>query len=527
MLYKILLGVMLACSLPSYATHSDEDKQLREEVRQLQNQTRLLQQQLDKLQHQLVKHSPKKTHKHSAPPKRKHALAKKPTAPAGTHNSPVYVHTLNGHPESVEDYPTALLSENHVVTYIAGTPVVTAPYLGSRPAYDGSDYVVNISSINRDIRLMQQRRQLYKAYRAMGYTAPNTPIVALSGKAEPIGTLGEFSSQSVAHNWSLGSAELDAAASINDKVQAYLSLAYAPLPGFTGGPNVTNSTIGLGMGFINIGDLETTPYYFTAGQIFVPFGRYSTLMVSAPLTMVMSRTKARPFIFGYKSQYESGPFAAIYGFEGDTTKGDTGVAGMNLGYILTTAHSVTEIGASFISSIDNAGGMQINGSTPSNMNFGGFSSITNGNEEIKQIPAFDIHGNFRFDRYIITTEWVTTTQSFKGDDLTFNGHGAQPQAGQLEAAATFRAFNVPASFALGYQWTREALALKLPEQRLAAVLSFSFWKDTIESLEYRHDIDYRQNQFANGAAPVGMVNTNTIGTGKSSDMVLAQIGVYF
>lgn len=526
MKYKILFALFIVSSLPLYAEKPTDEKQLRHEVQQLHQQTQLLQQQLDTLQRQVEKHSTThKKHAKNIKPKHKHATTKKSSS-KGLHDTPVYVHTMNGHPESVEDYPTALLSENHVITYIAGTPVVTAPYLGSRPAFDGSDYVVNISSINRDLRLMQQRRQLYRAYRAIGYSVPNTPIVALSGKAEPIGTIGEFSAQNITHSWGLGSAELDAAASINEKVQAYISLAYAPLPDLSG-PAISNSTIGLGMAFINIGDLEKTPYYFTAGQIFVPFGRYSSLMVSAPLTMIMSRTKARPFILGYKSQYDSGPFAAVYAFDGDTTQGDSGVGGLNLGYIITEAHSVTEIGASVISSIENAGGMQVNGSTPPNANFGGFSSITNGNEAIKQIPAFDMHGNFRFDRYILTAEWVTATRAFRPQDLSYNGVGAQPQAGQLEAAVTFRTFDVPASFAVGYQWSRESLALKLPEQRIAGVLSFSFWKDTIESIEYRHDIDYRQNQFANGAAPVGMVNSNTLGTGKSSDMVLAQIGVYF
>ena len=53
------------------------------------------------------------------------------------------------------------MADGRVVTFIAGTPVVTSPYLGARPAYDGSDYIVNISSINRDVRLMEQRRRLY------------------------------------------------------------------------------------------------------------------------------------------------------------------------------------------------------------------------------------------------------------------------------------------------------------------------------------------------------------------------------
>src|SRR5207253_2879745 len=76
------------------------------------------------------------------------------------HSSNITVHTPEEHPESIGFHPTALVAEDRVLTYIAGTPVVTSPYLGARPAFDGSDYLVNISSINRDVRLMQQRRRL-------------------------------------------------------------------------------------------------------------------------------------------------------------------------------------------------------------------------------------------------------------------------------------------------------------------------------------------------------------------------------
>ena len=84
------------------------------------------------------------------------------------------MHAVDSDPESVNFYPTALIVDGHVITYIAGTPVSNSTYLGDRPAFDGSDYIVNISSINRDIRLMQQRRRLYRAYESIGYPA-NVP----------------------------------------------------------------------------------------------------------------------------------------------------------------------------------------------------------------------------------------------------------------------------------------------------------------------------------------------------------------
>ena len=442
------------------------------------------------------------------------------------HDATVTVNSLDEHPEALEFLPAALVAENHVVSYIAGVPVVSSPYLGARPAFDGSDYIVNISSINRDIRLMEQRRRLYRAYNQLDYPPPNLPIVAISGKIQPLGTFGRQYFGSAQGDIVLGANELDVAAALNDKVEAYMAIAYDASPPAWSGQRIANSSFNLNMGFINIGDLDTTPWYFTAGQIFIPFGRFSTAMVSAPLTMLTGRIKARPFIFGYKSQGPSGPFAAVYAYHGDTTLGNSGVGGANLGYIISHGKGAGEVGVSFVSSLNSAGGLQRTGSYPGTT-FGGFGSFTNGSEAVQQTPAFDIHASVSYDNINLTAEWVGVTKAYRQQDLSFDNRGARLRALQLEAGITFMSFNRPSSVALGYQSTNEALALNLAAHRVSGVYNISIWKDTVESIEYRHDMDYSVRQFANGAAPDGVINQNTVGTGRAADTVLVQIGVYF
>lgn len=444
-------------------------------------------------------------------------------------STPVHVHrAVDVDPESADFYPTALVTGDRVLTYIAGTPVISSPYLGSRPAFDGSDYIVNISSINRDIRLMQQRRSLERAYTKMGYPQPDRPILALSGAVVPYGSIGKMYFGNATADWNLGSDELDLAAVLNKNVEAYMAIAYNAAPPARGGPRVTNSALNLNMGFVNIGDLDKSPFYGTFGQLYVPFGRYSTAMVSATLPMILTRIKSRPFILGYKSQSDTGTglFAAIYGYRGDINSANTGVGGANLGYITNAMESTTEIGASFVSSVGDASGFQNTGSQPYTT-FGGFGSVTNGSESVQKVPAAGIHISSSFDRYNITAEWVTTTQPFPVADLSFNGEGAQPQAFQLEGGITFDTFNRPSSLAGSWQWSKQALALNLPSQRAVFVYNISIWKDTVESLEYRHDWDYGTNEFANGIAPSGVTNANTVGTGQGADNVALQIAVYF
>jgi hypothetical protein len=181
-LKKIILA--LAClSSPLYA---ENDQQLQRQINLLQKQTQQLQTQLTQLQQQLkTKKAPPHQVKGVNSPHTKHSIKGKLDAKDHYHDASLTVHSLDVHPESIRFYPTALVADNQVVTYIAGTPVVSSPYLGARPAFDGSDYIVNISSINRDIRLMEQRRRLYKAYEDIGYPAPKMPIIAISGKSEP------------------------------------------------------------------------------------------------------------------------------------------------------------------------------------------------------------------------------------------------------------------------------------------------------------------------------------------------------
>lgn len=511
-----LVLVLMSLTAFSYAAAIEQ------KIENLQKQSEELESQIRALKKQ-VTYQEKHEDRHES--KKKKHVVKHRQAPF--HFSSVEVHALDGHPESLDFYPTALLADDHILTYIAGTPVVTSPYLGDRPAFDGSDYIVNISSINRDVRLMQQRRQLYDAYEKIGYPVPNRPIIALSGTTQPIAFVTKPYSSTATGDINIGAAELDIAAAVNDKVEAFMSIAFDDSPPFVSGPRVTNSRFFLNMGFVNIGDLDVTPWYFTAGQLFVPFGRFSSAMVSSPLTMIVGRTKARPVILGYKTQHGEGLFGAIYGFRGETTNGKSGVGGVNLGTTFKRGDVQGEIGGGYISAINDSQGMQLNSFMPGPF-FGGFSSNTNGSEMVDKVPGADIHANVSFSSFNLAAEWVTATSRFRAVDLSFNGHGAHPSAGQIEGGYTFMVLSKPASVGAGYQWSRQALALRIPKRRAIAVFNISIWKDTVESIEYRHDWDYHRGQMANGISAPGMVpNTPIRGTGRGSDTVTAQVAVFF
>lgn len=526
MKYKLVLSALTLLSTPLFAA---SNQPVQQEILQLQKQTKALQIQLEQLQKKL--HAQKTKHPQKLAQSPDQALPPSPEATKKSiihpwHTTPVRVHVPD-EPEKVPGwYPIGLIADSTVITWVASTPVVLSPYTGERPAFDGSDYLVNISSINRDVRLMEQRKRLYDAYNDLGYPTPDRPILALSGKLEPFASVGK----TFLNNWdddlTLGSAEIDVAILLNSYVEAFVSLAYDNDAPADGGPRVTNSSFDLALGFVNIGNLDYSPIYFTAGQLYAPYGRYSSAMISAPLTMRLARNLARPVILGYKTQEGPGPFAQIYGFKSDTTLGKSGNGGITTGFTFDTGFWKGEIGGSYVHSIADADGMQLT-FFGNDDNFGGFGSPLRGNERVKKVHGIDIYGILRFDRYNLTAEWVGAVQSFRPEDLSFNYFGAKPQAGQLEAGATFMVFDKPASVGLGYQWTHNALALGLPKQRYSGVFNISLWKDTVESIEFRHERDYGRAQFANGASPDDRVNVPIFGTGGTANTVFAQLGVFF
>ena len=125
--------------------------------------------------------------------------------------------------------------------------------------------------------------------------------------------------------------------------------------------------------------------------------------------------------------------------------------------------------------------------------------------------------------------------------MYFNDHGAQPTAFHLEGNYKFNILERPTSVALAYECTGQALALRLPEKSLIATLNVSIWKNTIQSIEYRYDQNYKSHDVSGGQAVAGehamfdghpvelgsvFVAPGPVGGGHRN-VIVGQIGVYF
>jgi hypothetical protein len=410
-----------------------------------------------------------------------------------------------------------------------GTPAFSSPYIGINSAYDGSDLIVNESSVNLDYRLLKQRQALEENLEKKGVDLPKHPVVEFSGKLEAQALYNRpHPGGNDTIDFDLATAALDAFIGFNPWVYGFIDLQYDNSPTASNATRVTNSRVFLRQGFVNIGNTEHTPFYASIGQLFVPFGQYSSYLVSAPLTQIMGRTKERAVVLGYRPT--EGFYGTGYVFKGNTDIKRDIEGGGSLGIHETFGKLDADASVGIISNIAESEGMQSNGA-PSNIPFSGFGRDMTTELLVHSVPGMNIRGSLSDGPYNLFAEYVRAIKKFDPTDMSF-GHvgdpmlmGAEPQAFHLEGVYSFYIYGKPSTLSLGWDFTKQALALMLPSYRLSATLNVSPWKDTIASIEYRHDFGYGQDTRATGGklTPVGGFGP----LAQNDDALTFQFGVYF
>lgn len=424
------------------------------------------------------------------------------------------------------------------VKELGGFAVITSPYLHPNVSYDGGDLIVNYSSINKDADMLQQRQEFVNALHQLGFIYPTSgTLLELSGEVEGqvFGQNGFGSSHS--SNIDLTDAELDMQAIINRYVTAFANFSYDDSP-TSSGNRTENSNIYLDNAFLSFGNLDSTPWRATIGQLDVPFGLYNSFLVSDPLNEILFKTKARPLLVGYGVPGNPGFAASAYVFNGATREGKieadpSGVGtvasraqsdeinryGLDASYAFPLGQVQTVLGVSYINNVADSEGMQ----NTAGGTFEGFDANSGAQVLAHTVPGVDARAQLSYSQYTLIGEYTTAIQDFNAANLAFNYHGAKPSDYHLEGAYSFNLFNgKPTTFAVGYDHSYEALALNIPAQQIAAALNVSFIRNTLASLELRHQINYGSGDTASGN--LGPVITPG---GSVSNAITGQFAVYF
>jgi hypothetical protein len=424
--------------------------------------------------------------------------------------------------------------------------VSTGPYIGVPLQYNGGDLIVNNPSVNEDVSLLNLRKNISQRLRGMGLKETDQHShLLLSGVVEGQANYKSTGGGKNNSDIDITNAGLDAyILGPSTWTTGLISIRYDNSIGAQEGSlsmnaRTQNSRVVIDKAFIVLGDFTKSPVYGTIGQMYVPFGQFSSTMISNPITKLMFRTQDRAVLVGYQGQCANSFYGSAFAFKGDSRVGSVNRinnGGANLGYRFDTRYFSGNFGGGYIANIADSQGMQNNGlgavyvppainvpaSTPV---FGGFGAIAGTGSEtlVHRVAAYDVRGLFSIGKTVdVIAEFITAASQFSKADLTMNSHGARPKALNSEIAYTFQSLPKPTSISLGYGMSKDALALGMPQSRWSTTVNTSIWRNTLQSLEFRHDNNYAESAVSSGSDIVGPT-----ASGRSDNMVTAQFDLYF
>ncbi|MBF0623269.1 MAG: LbtU family siderophore porin [Magnetococcales bacterium] len=324
-------------------------------------------------------------------------------------------------------------------------------------------------------RLGQTRDEVKATVEKVEQVEKNGGLGKLSDKVEFSGLikLDVASTESYAgvdsSDITLNAVELGADVNINPWVNANILFKYQE--------DTDGNRVLLDAASITVGDTEKFPVYAKAGMYPVPFGNFTTNMVSDPLTKTMGETKETTVQAGFEA---NGFYGAAWTFNGSTNKTGKGnfinQFGANLGYAFEQDDFSLDVAASWSSSMDDAD------------TIGNIATVFGG--VVDHTAAYGLHAILGLKGFQLVGEYLTAAESFDSTNLAFNGHGAKPAAWNAELAYTFDLLDKPTTVATGYQGTSDALALSLPEARYLLTAGMEIFEQTTLQAEYRFDEDY-------------------------------------
>jgi hypothetical protein len=537
----LLVSIVCALGVVNVPVLADTVKDNSQQISKLEKQLAHLQQEVTALKQQ-------KTH-----PEKINRAARRPvpTPPSGTGTavkitppglSPYNKNQIPG----AADLPAGKTPYLPVDFDVPGQSFVSSgPYIGIPLEYAGSNLIINSPNVNEDIILLQLRKNIMQRLETFGRPEEASGShILLSGSIQGQ-ALGTHSSGSASQSdINLTSADLDAyILGPSSWTSGLIELGYDNNIGtqtgsFSSNNRTQNSRVFVNKAFIVLGDVIQSPFYASFGQMYVPFGTYSTTLVSDPLTKILARTQARALVLGYKQLMVNNFYASTYIFKGASHASSTSRinnGGINLGYGFKMGAAVNaDIGGGVIASIADSQGMQFTGNQPLFAGFGGptvtvntttgTATLNTGNEKlVHRVPAYDVHALLGWGSNIqLLGEYIAASTNFNVNDMTLNSHGAKPQALNLEGVYNISWFIKPTSLSMAYGMSKNALAMGLPAKRYSLVLNRSGWKNTLQSLELRHDVNYSSRTSSSGSNQPGPV-----GTGNTANTIILQFAYYF
>lgn len=226
--------------------------------------------------------------------------------------------------------------------------------------------------------------------------------------------------------------------------------------------------------FVTIGNSKETPFYLSAGRMYVPFGNFTTFMISDPLTLEMAETQETALQVGFGAENWH---SALYAFNGDTSEGDDSSTieqyGAHVGYSFEAGGWNVAVDTSYTSSLFDSDLLT--------EEFGDAAVAGD------YISGFGVQGVLGIGNVTLIGEYILALE-----DLNVEGEKINPYTFNIEGAVVVELVGNEMAFALACQGSKALVGI-LPEQRFMASIGISLFEDTALTLEYAYDKDYDEH----------------------------------
>ncbi|MCU7938295.1 MAG: LbtU family siderophore porin [gamma proteobacterium symbiont of Bathyaustriella thionipta] len=257
-----------------------------------------------------------------------------------------------------------------------------------------------------------------------------------------------------------------------------------------------NDHLNVDEAFIRFANADVTPFYLTAGRLYVPFGSFGSHMISDPVTLTLGETREDAVQLGFAA--DNGFYGSAYVFNGDIGEAKNDYSdtnnkidnyGLNLGYSFTFASDTTpfvlDTGAAYINNIATSDTLD----DVVNTRCAGDACIKD------YVPGLSLYASAYYGQFSLFAEYVTALDDFKMNELTdINNKTLKPGAWNLEGAYHFELVGKQSIIALGYQKTQDLYfdteSTDFFEKAWLVSFSVAIIDNTTLSVEWKHSDGY-------------------------------------
>lgn len=291
-------------------------------------------------------------------------------------------------------------------------------------------------------------------------------------------------------------------AQVNDWVKAHISARAGSSVNREALGNFYSAIYEKGLGFdeayVTVANFAQSPFYFRAGQQYVPFGDYNPQAITPSLTQMLSEANQAAAQAGFVMA--NGFNGAVYAFNGKNEAGDdkhrTADFGVNLGYAGAYNDVNYKLGVGYIN------------------NMADLDYVYNGLKQVTdKVDALSLNGSVKVAAFDVNAHYVTALTGINGKDLKANYLGQvlknatniKPSAWDINAGYNFDTAGHDSRIGIGYERSKDAtlvgkdtnfatVGLGMPEQRYVAQYDVNLWKNTDLGFQVYHDRDYDKSE---------------------------------